>query len=207
MAANSPAQKTYSPIKTIDIATIKPYKRMVSQQNKQSSFAFAQPNKLKSNFGSSTMKSNPKTARPISTKDLMHVVLKSELATGPRSLLRFERNILALVRELALKLNVRVMDAVVMSNHLHLALRVYRRRAFQDFLRALSGLIARLVLGAERSRRSDVGFFKGRPFSRIVASGKKSFQIITDYFKLNRLEKQGFTKAEGRRLGLLDGVT
>ncbi len=46
-------------------------------------------------FGGSDLKSHPKKARPISTKDYMHVVLKSDLAKGPLSFLRIERIIIS----------------------------------------------------------------------------------------------------------------
>lgn len=160
--------------------------------------------KTKPFFGGSSLTSNPKTARPISTKDIMHVVLKSEKAKGPLCFTTRERLILNLIRNLAAKLGVQVNDAVVMSNHIHLSLRVYQRRAFKAYMRSLPGLIARLVLKAEKGRASALkNFFVGRPFSRIVALGYKSFKALREYFELNRLEKRGFTKEKSRYLGLL----
>jgi REP element-mobilizing transposase RayT len=174
---------------------------------KQSDFSFKEFRNLKCHFGGSNLKSNPKKARPISTKDLMHVVVKSELAQGRYSFLNFERTLLSLLKGLAVRLNVEVCDVVVMRNHIHLALRVRSRRAFQNYLRALTGLVARKVLGAEKNRPSHLKkFFKGRPFSRIVAAGKRSFRILANYFSLNRLEKRGFSKSESRAWGLVDGM-
>ena len=70
----------------------------------------------------------------------MHVVLKSEQAKAQYRFLRFERELVVLLRRLAVNFNIQVEDAVVMSNHIHLALRVRSRRAFQNYLRALSVL-------------------------------------------------------------------
>ena len=134
----------------------------------------------------------------------MHVVLKSDLATGAHSFLRIERQIVSLIQKLGLNLNVQVCDVVVMGNHIHLSLRVKSRRAFQNYLRALSGLIARKVLGAEKNCRAKLrNFFRGRPFSRIVASGRKAFTDLRNYFELNRLERRGFSKAQSREWGLI----
>ncbi len=156
--------------------------------------------KLDPFFGGSNLKSHPKVARPISTKDFMHVVLKSDQAKGPLSFLRIERVLIALVQNLGAKLDVKVKDVVVMTNHIHLAIKVRHRRHFKAYLRALSGLIVRKLLKTERSKPASLDkFFKGRPFSGIVNSGRKSFLILSRYFELNRLEKCGYSKAESRK--------
>jgi len=158
---------------------------------------------LNSAFGGSRLTSNPKTARPISSKHLMHIILKSEEAHGKLSFLRKERELLKVARGLGAKLNVRINDIVVMSNHIHLLLLVKSRRGFASFLRAYSGIIARKILGAEKARPAALRkLFKGRPFSRIVAAGRKSWRLISRYFELNRLEKLGFSKALSRELSL-----
>lgn len=132
----------------------------------------------------------------------MHVVLKSEKATGTYSFLRQERGLISLIRNLGAKLGVQVKDAVVMGNHIHLSLRVHQRRAFKNYMRSLPGLIARKILKAEKGRASKLRhFFTGRPYSRIVAQGYKSFQALREYFELNRLEKLGFSKEESRSRG------
>ena len=180
---------------------------MVSRRSKQSDLFLSKNRKLDSRFGGSDLTSNPKTARPISTKDTMHVVLKSVQARGPYSFLRYEQSLLKLLHKLALSMNVTLHDVVVMTNHIHLSLKVNSRRAFQNYLRAASGLIARKVLGAQKHKPSLLRkFFSGRPFSRIVNSGRKSWRALTEYFELNRLEKCGFSKSESRAWNLLSRV-
>jgi REP element-mobilizing transposase RayT len=154
----------------------------------------------KSAFGGSHLKSHPKCARPISCKDLMHVVLKSEKAKGALSFARIEREIQQLARKLGLKLGVKINDIVVMSNHIHLSIRVMSRRAFKAFLRSLSALIIRKLCKGMVTGKNF--FFNGRPFSRIIASGRRSYATINRYFDLNRLEKIGFSKTESLSLGL-----
>ncbi len=165
-------------------------------------------------------RSNPKTARPVSCKHANHVVLKSYRATGACSFLRNERWILEKAKSLAPKLGVDLKDIVVQANHIHLLLRVSRRRAFFAYLRALCGLIVRKITSKERglaraafhkTTRSRANgnsekFFAGRPFSRIVSLGRKSYKAIKDYFELNRLEKIGYSKEFSRKEGLLSGA-
>ncbi len=163
--------------------------------------------------------SNPKTARPVSCKHANHVVLKSYKAIGSRSFISHERWILKKSRSLATRLGVELKDIVVHSNHIHLLLRVSRRRAFFAFLRALCGLIARKITSKERglaktarqkesntSKGNLEKFFAGRPFSRIVSLGRKSYKSIKKYFDLNRLEKLGYSKEVSRKRGLLRSV-
>ncbi len=120
---------------------------------------------------------------------------------------------------MATRLGVELKDIVVHSNHIHLLLRVSRRRAFFAFLRALCGLIARKITSKERglaktSRQKESNtskgnlekFFAGRPFTRIVSLGRKSYKSIKEYFDLNRLEKLGYSKEVSRKRGLLRNV-
>ena len=180
-----------------------PMKKKGSSREKQQSFSFGARFKLNDRFGGADLKSNPKKARPISTKESMHVVLKSYKAVGPYSLLRREQKIFNLIEKLGKKLNVRVVNKALLGNHVHLLLKVSTRTALQNYLRALAGLIARIILGAERSKPSKIrDFFTGRPFSRIVAAGRRSWNNIRRYFELNRLERAGFAKAESRAWNL-----
>lgn len=167
--------------------------------DQQIHFSFGSLKNSKPYFGGSNLKSNPKTARPISTKELMHVVIKANRAKGKLSFLKKEREIIVLINRLSLKFNVKIKDVVVMSNHIHVLLRAYQRPAFQNFLRALSGLVVRKAFQTERSRPLSYGkVLEGRPFSRIVNRGMRSYRNIKKYFDLNRLEKYGFSKSESR---------
>jgi hypothetical protein len=79
--------------------------------------------------------------------------------------------------------------------------RFYKRRNFQNFLRAVSGLIARKTLGLERGRVLDskkcnstswLGkFWDQRPFTRIVSWGP-NFNALRSYLKSGMTEALGF---------------
>src|SRR4051812_39870313 len=83
-------------------------------------------------FGGSMLRGNPREARPIAVKRPMHLVMKSSLATGHRSLLApaHARRIDRAVMRLAAAQGVRVHRFSNNGNHLHLIVRPRSREAF-----------------------------------------------------------------------------
>jgi hypothetical protein len=171
-------------------------------------------------FGGSLLKlSHAKTARPLSSKQALHVVLRSDFAQGTHSLLKYERVIRNTLLKQGRRHGVKVYRVANAGNHLHLLVRFTKRRGLQNFLRGSCGLIARKVLGAERGRAKKWGrylasgaslaspnghalrdkpaipegqsFWSQRPFTRIVSWGK-DFNSVLAYVKLNSLEALGF---------------
>lgn len=172
--------------------------------------------KIVRQFGGRLLKGNPKSKRPLSTKEAIHLVLKSKQATGPRSmLLRKNRSTLeSIVRKTAQACFVSVYHFVNVGNHLHLVIRVKDLRSYRKFIRAISGLIARHVMGTERggglkfvpeNMRRDLGdwkkaekaekkdasasFWIARPFTRLIAWGK-DFQNVKKYMLKNQRQAQ-----------------
>jgi REP element-mobilizing transposase RayT len=156
-------------------------------------------------------KSNPKTARPVAVKQAMHVVLRSSLARNERSMLLHDRTIQRVLQRLAKRFHIRLYDIANSGNHLHLILRLPHRQALTPFLKAASGLIARIVLKVERGqarapREARVGarqtkprFWDARPWTRIVSFGP-DFKRLKDYLMLNRADLAGFTRASYRAM-------
>jgi len=169
-------------------------------------------------FGGSLLKSShAKTPRPLSSKQALHIVLRSDWATGPRSLLKKERLIQNMLLKSGRRHGVRVYRVANAGNHLHLLVRFTKRRGLQNFLRSSCGLIARKMLGAERgmAKKWDTylapgvsqattaspsntpliprgqHFWSQRPFTRIVSWGR-DFASVLSYLKLNTLAALGF---------------
>ena len=172
-------------------------------------------------FGGSLLKlSHAKVARPLSSKQALHIVLRSDFAQGDRSLLKHERVIRNTLLKQGRRHGVKVYRVANAGNHLHLLVRFTKRRGLQNFLRGSCGLIARKVLGAERGRAKKWDtylapgkspqsstptkpqkdkplipegqrFWSQRPFTRIVSWGK-DFNSVLSYVKLNSLEALGF---------------
>jgi REP element-mobilizing transposase RayT len=146
-------------------------------------------------FGGEYLKnSNPKKARPVTTKNAMHVVLRSKLAnnTGWSLCVSHDRKqeIENVIREQARLFNIRIYQMAVNSNHLHLLIKLYTRESFSKFIKAISGIIARIALGVKKGKRLGLKFWDSRPFSRIVEWSKGYFKA-KEYVIRNDLESCG----------------
>lgn len=126
--------------------------------------------------GAKTRTAHPTKARPFARNAPVHVVLRSEMAQGSRSLWNFDRGIQKLVNEEAVKVGARVMGYANSGNHIHLLMRFRSPKGQRSFLRAIGGLIARLVLGAKKTAKKlkdGESFWAGRPFTRLVTWGRE----------------------------------
>lgn len=170
---------------------------------KQIGFELLEMKSAKHFGGSYLKKSHAKTKRPITTKRSMHLVMRSSLAKGERSLLKHARSIQELVRLQAQKFGVRVYRFANAGNHLHMVILPSSRKSLNGFLRSISGLIARIVLGAERgaagkSAVKNVQFWDQRPFTRILEWGRE-YQGVIKYLVQNSLEALGFIEYTPRK--------
>ncbi len=175
--------------------------RKIPAQTALPGFAF----KTRLAFGGSLLSGRRKGARPFDSRQALHVVLRSEAAKGKESLLRHASAINAVIDRQSEISGVRVLDRANAGNHLHLVLRAPSRRALRGYLRALSGLIVRRVLGAERGRagahriasQARSGFWDARPFSRVVPFGR-AYVALKRYVHQNRVEALGFSRPAAR---------
>ena len=58
--------------------------------------------------------------RPRGTKEAMHLVLRSDLARGPKSLLKYDSAVRTMIAKLAKRHGVRIYRIVNAGNHLHI---------------------------------------------------------------------------------------
>jgi hypothetical protein len=175
---------------------------------RQLGFAILEEKALKSFGGALLKRSNPKMKRPITTKRPMHLVLWSAVAKGSLSLLRKRRELANIILKQGQLHGVQIYKQANGGNHLHLVIRPSSRKAFQNFVRSVTGLVARLVLGAERGqvrlkakltkdneeqhlKNSKVQLWSRRPFTRIVEWGR-DFKGVLNYLTQNTLEALGF---------------
>lgn len=90
--------------------------------------------------------------RTISTKDSMHLVLRSSKAIGAWSF-RAPKNkkaILQIISKFAKKYSVQIKSMANVGNHLHLHVQLARRDSYRPFIRAITGAIAMAVTGVNR---------------------------------------------------------
>ena len=109
------------------------------------------PNQQKKFFGGALLFKKRKSKRPLSKKDSIHLVLRSEWAMGKDSFLA-KRNHLP-IRQILLrfskKFGVKVYQQAITSNHIHLLLRITNRALYTAFIKAISGQIASHTMGQQ----------------------------------------------------------
>jgi REP element-mobilizing transposase RayT len=151
-------------------------------------------------FGGALIRGNPRERRPISVKRPVHLVLRSSLAVGEKSFLKGKRRsrIKSLIDRAANVSGVKVYRLANAGNHLHLIVLPRSRAAFNAFIRAITGLIARLTLGAERGKSKGVKFWDARPFTRILEWGR-DYATACRYLMRNTLEALGFIEYQPRK--------
>ena len=157
-------------------------------------FLFPEFERLKvKDFGGSLVKGNPREQRPLSVKRPMHLVMRSSLARGESSFLktRYAGQIRLIIENSGRVAGVKIYRFANSGNHLHLIVMARSREAFKCFIRAISGLIARLVLGVERGKAMGIKFWDARPFTRILEWGS-DYRQACDYLLRNTLEAFGF---------------
>jgi len=142
--------------------------------------------------GAKTSTANPTKARPFARNSPVHVVLRSEIAQGKLSLWNHDREIQKILHAESQRVGASLMELANSGNHIHLVIRFPSSKAQKRFLRASTGLIARLVLGAKKSlRRLKEGesFWAGRPFSRIVGWQRRPLSTLRHYLAINSQEQ------------------
>jgi len=142
-----------------------------------------------------------KLGRPFSPKKSMHLTLRSVRAVKSWSFLksRHERKILKLIYGYGARFNVRIFRYANAGNHLHLLLKADDQMGFQNFLRAIGGMIPRIVTGAQKGNR--VGkFWDGLAYSKLVHWGRH-FRNTSQYVVKNTLEAFGIIPPRKFTLG------
>ncbi len=88
----------------------------------------------------------------------------------------------------AQKFGVEIYRFANVGNHLHLLVKASYRRGFVSFLRSISGIIARIAMGAERESaklsESVWGFWDQRPWTRILFTWTE-FKNVKKYVEQN----------------------
>lgn len=128
--------------------------------------------------------------RPLSTRDTMHLVLRSSKATGPLSFRRHSGQLEKILRKFSERYAVKILSLANVGNHLHLQIKLRSRHTYRPFIRAITAAIAMAVTGVSRRRKADGRFWDYRPFTRVVKSWRGYLQL-RDYLKINQLEGAG----------------
>lgn len=178
---------------------------------------------MKKFFGGALLDGKRKSLRPLSSKDAIHLVLRSEWATGRDSFLtrRHQPQVNRLLVHFAKKFGVRIYQKAINGNHIHLLVRISSRKLYRAFIKAVAGKIASQIMegrsfaeyfqakkltavansewgDGSAGLRKAPGFWQFRPFSRVVNWGH-DFKGCLNYLKQNTLEAIGFVKYVARK--------
>jgi REP element-mobilizing transposase RayT len=113
-----------------------------------------------------------------------------------------------IIKKQSKEFGVQIYSFVNVGNHLHILVRAQNRNSFKDFLRAVSGLIARKIIKRERGLAKEFShrahstpytktktdknrFWDHRPFTRIVDWGR-AYKTTMNYLNKNKIEAIGF---------------
>jgi REP element-mobilizing transposase RayT len=181
-------------------------------------------------FGGQLLHGKRRTQRPLSTKAPIHLVLRSSWcggsgAMGSNSFLanRNKNHIHGLIQRTARDYGIRIYQVALMSNHLHLVIRIFDRKNYRKFVRVLASRIARHVMrdqsfrvfkrqllssvrgdpskelpGMEETQGKGQAFWQFRPWSRVLHWGR-DYKACCDYVKQNVLEALGFVQYKPRK--------
>jgi REP element-mobilizing transposase RayT len=133
----------------------------------------------------------------------MHVVLKSSKAKEKYSFYRHKKFIKRLLNKQSKQHFVKIYQWQNVGNHLHLVLRCKNKDHFNNFLRAVSGLIPRHILKAQRGSAKGMKFWDQRPFTRIIRWAKDYRQMLW-YMRKNDYQAKGYDLEHAQYLVLID---
>jgi REP element-mobilizing transposase RayT len=155
-------------------------------------------------YGGTLRKSSKgRGARPLSTKDPIHLVFKvnkDAVTKGLRSPRNFNL-INALIKKYARKFYVSIEQFSVQTDHIHILIRGSRRSVMQSFLRVVAGQFAQCLTDTFTTKHEGPKVWKHRPFTRVIR-GFKPYKIVRDYIQLNELEACGRVYSKTRLRGL-----
>ena len=157
---------------------------------------------------------NGRNARPLSTKDSIHLVFKADRNhLRYRSLRELRAYVLitATVKQYAKRFHVSIHSMSIQGDHIHLLVRAPRRSMFQAFFRVVAGQIAQRMANADLTKARAQSpaatvtdtptaiatptlrvtrLWLHRPFTRVVRGGR-AFKTVINYIQLNEQEARG----------------
>jgi len=161
--------------------------------------------KMHSYGGTFRSKAKNRGARPLSSKDPIHLVLRSSMATGTQSFRHpsKRKRVHQIVQSHCRKYGIALHQFANAGNHLHLLVKIPKRYVYLRFIRSLTGSLALAQTGSNKLSKLKERFWDFRPFTRVVVS-RRGYQITRDYVILNQLEALKIIPYQKQRLKSLE---
>lgn len=148
-----------------------------------------------------------KSKRHLTIRNPFHVTLRSDIATGKRSLLRHKNLLYKILNKASRRFGIKIYQQAICGNHLHLLVRGKKRFEIQNFFRVVAGHIAQKILelyplSANDKKRGNAlqagdkipyqrKFWGALIYSRMVRWGR-DFSNVMNYIERNTLEAIGW---------------
>lgn len=148
-------------------------------------------------FGGALLRqSHAKVRRPISTKTKMLIVLSSPQAKGRYSFHFFQKTLKQLLARTSRIHEIKIYDIYNGGHHLQLVVQTRSRNKLQDFIRSVTGQMARLILKAEKGRPHSQSLWTHRPYTRWLRHTRFSI-LQKDWVLQDRLAELGLSVRGG----------
>ena len=152
--------------------------------------------------------------RPINIRTPFHIVLRSDLAKGSRSLIKHKILVRRVMQKASKKFGIQVYKKAICGNHIHMLIRGKSKPDIQNFFRVLAGHVAQEILrqfpllcakewgGAPKKgcKKNQRKFWSLLLYSRVVSWGR-DFSNVTNYIIQNTLEALNLIPYQPRKAG------
>ncbi len=152
--------------------------------------------------GSLTTKRAHRTARPLSTKYPIHVILRSSQAQGVKSFWHKGNKefIKQALKKYSKRWSIEVLSCANVGNHIHLLIKLSHRYSYEKFIKSLTGAIS-LRLTKWNKNRGERGekFWDFKPYTRLIIGFFAKLRM-QDYMDINQLEGPEVKRLEARMI-------
>lgn len=160
--------------------------------------------------GALTLKKR-KSRRPLDVRRPVHIVLRSDLGKGKRSLLKNKKIVEKVFHKFSKRFRIRIYQKAICGNHIHCLVKAKTRSELQNFFRVLAGQIAQEILRLFPLQRFEKKAHRGGThpknqksfwslllYSRLVSWGR-DFRAVARYVIQNNLEALGLIPYQERK--------
>jgi REP element-mobilizing transposase RayT len=158
-----------------------------------------------------------KSKRALDVRRPVHIVLRSELAKGRRSLKKSEAIVEKVLHKFSKRFRIRIYQTAICGNHIHCLVRGYRKKDLQNFFRVFSGQVAQEILRKFPLQKHEKRAYRGGThpknqktfwslllYSRVVGWGR-DFGNVFRYIIQNTLETLGVIPYQERKSRFVRG--
>ena len=156
------------------------------ERRKQLEFSFVCMNQKNSKtFGGETLLGKRKTARPLSDKKPIHLVLRSN---SVKVFTPTNKSLKRLIYNLAEKYSFKIYELALNHNHIHFVIKLKDKNLYKFFIRELTSKMAQAIRKKLPTIKTILSL---RPWTRILEWGK-DFETAASYVILNIEESMGW---------------